>query len=782
MKWSFKQFSEEYSLDIERKIADGDSNRSSNNPILFVFIGDKVKEGSNIINNNIIKKWDNGKDVVYLNILSENVKDEEDNIFNFMLPCNIDDNKKLRKSIKEKLYNDKELLFSLNKKLSEVRDRILKGGKSFNSFENISVSIILRADDPMNIILPEISILIKEKMMEAFKLCLIDLYILLNEKSESDEFFNSAVSYSIFREIEYIQNDNFDFCEKIDVYGAQREINVTFKGPIFYMTYILSDKNEKGIIAENSIEHNYEIISFITLLKNRNFNNENYSDMENQYYDNTRFKVNINFDNSKNVYATAGLAKVKRPNNVIAIVTTKLVLDNIVEKMNSFSTRSEDFIVNLLKLDENYLENKIQDLIPKEIILNDMMSIMSKNSSFVAKNLTRLTYREIEDNLYDEGLKLFFYDNFEKKIIARYNKEKSYKEMINLINNEIVDNKDLGIFCAYNWTLENGIIRIYLKKQVNFYEGCIKDIEKEIENIYEMLPPSNGFNLKKLFSKNEDVECAKKGLFNSIYGRKLEIAKIRMKIRILKDYDNAICEMNTKVSNKIAVIGELQKNLNIYINELIKNQDEYTTQNIEEYYSDCVYKIMNKLEEINGEKFYFEDGKIGNINVLLSNGQEDLFNALSVFCNKYILSCEEFSKSFEEEFNERANINITHWNNKILSKDELYKNLYSILDENSSLKIYIMNYDVKSYAEKYFFGDYSSDFIKYAFEFDRKSRNYKIGYVHEKRTSGIEKLNLMGGFLAKDLIYLKHAKKLYDFCLENGYELHGIDLKTLPEL
>lgn len=54
--------------------------------------------------------------------------------------------------------------------------------------------------------------------------------------------------------------------------------------------------------------------------------------------------------------------------------------------------------------------------------------------------------------------------------------------------------------------------------------------------------------------------------------------------------------------------------------------------------------------------------------------------------------------------------------------------------------------------------------------------------MHEKRSSGVEKLNLMGGFHLEDLMYYRNGKAYYETYVQNGYEFHGVDPGQLPEL
>jgi hypothetical protein len=144
---------------------------------------------------------------------------------------------------------------------------------------------------------------------------------------------------------------------------------------------------------------------------------------------------------------------------------------------------------------------------------------------------------------------------------------------------------------------------------------------------------------------------------------------------------------------------------------------------------------------------------------------------------------EQFEKPFEQELHQRASVSVEYGNNKILTKEEIYKKLYSILEDNACENIYLMDINIrKNHEEKYFFGDYTSEFIQYAFRLDKDFRTYRLGCVHEKRTSGIEKLNLMGGFNIEDVMYGKNCMKYYKVFIEEGFELHGKDKEKLPEI
>lgn len=771
-------FANTYALNMDKKIFSKDAQRNSQSPMLFVFIGDSLNEASSFINN-IKDRWDNGEGIIFINISTVDIEDYS-NVFNVQIPCEHKDKNILRSSIRDRFYSDKKLLQELNEKLTMVRDRMLRCGELFNSFENLSISVVTMADDPLNIILPEVSILAKKRMMEVFKSSLMDLYILIKEQNVEDEFYSKAFAVSFFREVEYIQKKDFTFNEKIAIYGEERELPVEEKGPLFYLTYLLEEKNEKGLIPKRSMENNYEIISYISLLKNIGIEGETYSDIENQYYDNGRFKANISSTSQekvRNIYSTGGLSKVKRPNGAIASTVIRAFYDNVLNKMISFSKKDKNFIGKILKIDEDSLDLMGEGLIPQTVSVNDMMSIMASNRK---SELYRLTVREAEESLYGRRCEEFFNQNFIQRAENSLSNLKLENKVRDSIYKDIINNPILGVYCSWLWTLEEGEGIKYIREYENSIQKNIEHLNNQIEDMYENRA-LEGFNIKSIFFKDEKTKEVKNSIF-AVYEKKAEVLKLKMMKEVLKNYEEVLCKINEEVYIYIKDLNEVKNIVKDNEDEIIKSQDEYTGQNINAYYENLVNSIITEMENSQGEGFYFNDKYIGNICEILKEGKDALLQKLIQFCSKYILSNEEFYKAFEEEFNKRANVDVVDSNNSVLSKEELYRKLFNILEDNSAVKAYIMNYDVRAYEEKYFFGDYESSFIKYAFHFDRNTRNYKIGYIHEKRASGIEKLSLMGGFTAKDVVYIKNAFECYKYCLEKGYKLHGIDEDKLPDI
>lgn len=144
-------------------------------------------------------------------------------------------------------------------------------------------------------------------------------------------------------------------------------------------------------------------------------------------------------------------------------------------------------------------------------------------------------------------------------------------------------------------------------------------------------------------------------------------------------------------------------------------------------------------------------------------------------CQREILTQAEFNHNFEEELLARANVLTRYDNREILSKEDLFKKLYLRLEESSSVHIEVFHYTHSNrYEEKYYFGDFYSQFMRFAIEKEHEMRLWKVGCVHEKKLSGIEKLTLMGGFKLTDLMYYRNGEKYYKAYCENGFEFHVI--------
>jgi hypothetical protein len=280
-----------------------------------------------------------------------------DDIFKLRIEFNEKNNKKLRRSLYQEFYNNNGLLTELNQKVRQIKGTLFQYGSMYSCFEKINIAVITRSDDPMNILIPEITLLFKSMLAEDFKIISIDLYTLFSEKGDDDSFgYSSAVSAAFFREIESFQKTDYRFEAPLEVLNEGIKLPVTNnKRPIFDLVYLLSDRNEDGIIVQNSMVRNYQIIAYIVLLKNKNIDTEN--EPENGVYNNEQFRQGISGDMTRQVYATAGLSKLRRPNNAIALTVLYHYNRLYIQKLKKNIELDKDQILKLLHIDELSLLN-----------------------------------------------------------------------------------------------------------------------------------------------------------------------------------------------------------------------------------------------------------------------------------------------------------------------------------------------------------------------------------------------------------------------------------------
>jgi hypothetical protein len=147
----------------------------------------------------------------------------------------------------------------------------------------------------------------------------VDLYGLLNEKQDDDNFaFSTSLGISFLHELDTYQQDEYTFEGDLQLTEDGFKMPVSHSAaPLFDLVYLLSDKNENGIISSDVEKQNYEIISNLNLLKNRKLITEYHEKMDS--YNHQEFKRNIRGSSNEPVYASAGFAKVRRPNKPIAL-------------------------------------------------------------------------------------------------------------------------------------------------------------------------------------------------------------------------------------------------------------------------------------------------------------------------------------------------------------------------------------------------------------------------------------------------------------------------------
>lgn len=744
----FNTFIKQYTDEIEAEAHKQRKLRRLRNPVIFVFIGDKTIEASKKIYAEVYREWDNCEGVLFLNVFSsENLISE--NMFNYNVDYDSSQIANSRQAVKETFYNSEEKLIELNKLIICMKNKLREYGKIFSSFRKANIAVVTRADDPLNVLVEEITLLLKVKLCHIFNINTADLYTLLLEKNEEqDEFYSGALSVSFFKEMEYFQSRKYNFNEKIEVFDKKRKLPVKWDKPLFELVYVLSDTNLNGVIKPKSLEENYNIICYINLIKNREVNIETQFDIKNNIYDDVRFKRNISDEAEDISLASAGLAVIKKPYGAAAMIVLSCMLDDLSEAMKRIEYGNVQDVMEKLNIDDKSLNEKIEGTILQYKTVEDMYEI----KTICQRDLKGLKLNEAEKVLYGEACDNFFTENFSIPLEMQI-KNTAADEILEQGLDKMLYEPKKGLYYCLFWTGEKGLEKQALEI-AGKYANVIKKLQEQVEKLYQ-IRIKDSFSIKDIINRNGYIDDIRQQLFNEVYERKKLVLEFKYKKELLEAYAEALKKYNKIYSEKADRLNALKSELKEYTLKLANEQDNYMDQNIEEYYTALAYKRIAALNEKYGDKFYFREDFLGNPAKLMRNGIDALMQKLQQICLKYVLLDKEFQMTFEEALRERKNL-------KGLSKENIYKKLCRVLDENAVPKSLIYDYNVKTYEEKYFFGDYSSDFIKYAYSFDKEWRNYLTGYIHEKKAAGIEKLSLFGGFKLKDLVYYKNSLKYYE--------------------
>lgn len=691
--------------------------------------------------------------------------------------------KSLRRDLYKSFYENERHLFELNRTLRKVSHNIADFGRMYSSFDRIHLTFIMRVDDPLNVFLPEISLLTQSIFSQSFKSVQMDLYGLISEKEVEAFGYSHSVGVAFLRELEYMQQNDYTFSANLHVTEDGISIPVTHApSPLFELVYLLSDKNERGISSFDEMQDNYEIICHVNLLKNRKLKDVQHQS-SNRNYNNMSFKSNIKSNSGREGFVSAGFSKVKRPNQSIALTVLYHFYRQMVTRMKMGVQLTNKEKLAFFGIDSQAISNRVKATMPDESKLEEMTGIMMHQTSF--HSLKRMSLREAEYELYGEGCEAYFRDNYVKEIQARLEHVQTGEELSQAVKKQILDRQQIGFFQVAEWSDDagqSGSVMEDLRGTIRNTTNELESAKAELEQCYQGIVEEQSFSRLPLMDKH-NLRSFIRFFLDTIYRRKLYILQLETELKLHQRVEAELGRMHKHYKQQVDQMERLEGTLRAAALESIRTADDYIGQNIMEYYEVVTEDVVREIEAKRGTSVFFEDRYLGSVTQLLDAGLDQLVAKLIHICRNHILTAEPFAQTFEEELLRRANVTIDYSNTQVLSKDELFKKLYRTLEDHAAINVRLLDYTQEHrYEEKYFFGDSESEFIRYSLDADDTSRIYKLGYVHEQRSSGVEKLNLMGGFHIEDLMYYRNGKMYYETYLENGYEFHGLDPNLLPEL
>lgn len=783
------RFAVDYSA-AEQKLSGLEDDQSSiHYPTVFLYIGDEAGQAIEPMIRSNELKWDNNAGVMYVHVASRANNDgvvspQVVRVALDDLTKSRGDNRTGRKDLGQAFHGEGDHLVDLNRALRGVSDKIADYGRLYASFDRLHLAVITRVDDAMNILVPDISLLAHSIFMQLFKSVQMDLYVLINEREQSETFgYAGAAGISFLRELEGMQRPDFSYSARLQVTGDGLSIPVVHKSsPLFDLVYVLSDRNEKGITTLNGMQDNYEIICHILLLKNRKRKDTGVQSNDGSY-NNSSFKNSLMTESGRLGYVSAGLSKVKRPNYSIALTVLYHFCRGIVLRLKNTPELSEKEKLAFFGLDSASMEARVSDIVPGDDKIGDMMGLLTSGIRY--DQLKRMSLREAESALFGDGCSTFFRTHFMHPAEERLSLIRSSDELRHAISRNNEGRPEIGFYGLAEWTdekNESGSVQEAVRLRMRDLVMEIDLARVELERSRDLRVEDLKFQRLPLLDK-QNLRSFLRAFFDTVYRMHWHILHLETELTLYRRFANELEKLHEPYRLRVQRMNALETELKSTALESIRMADDYIGQNIFDYYERVTDELMKELEDKRGEKIFFEERYLGNVSELLDHGNDKLAERLMEVCRKHLLTAEPFAQTFEEELLHRANVSIAYSNRKALSRDELFNRLYRTLEDNASINIRLLDYTHEHrYEEKYMFGDGQSEFIRYALGVDETSRIYKLGCVHEKRSSGVEKLNLMGGFHLEDLMYYRNGKVYYETYLQNGYEFHALDSAELPDL
>lgn len=788
MKQLLDQFATEYSAAEDKLTGKGDDQSSIHYPTVYLFIGDKSADAIAPMMRINERKWDNSAGVMYVHIASSCSQEEKEGSklsrLSLSLPRDQRESKTYRQELCRHFYENERSLYELNRILRQVSLNIADYGRLYASFDRIHVSVITRVDDPLNVFIPEISLLAQSIFSQSFKSVQMDLYALIYEREQVEAFgYSSSLGVAFLRELELMQSPNYSFSAELQVTEDGISIPVTHtRAPLFDLVYILSDKDERGITSSTGMQDNYEIISHISLLKNRKPKDEAY-DLNVGGYNNTSFKNNMMTESGRQGYVSAGFSRVKRPNQSIALAVLYHFFRRLNEQMKGELDWSVREKLAMFGAEPHEIETSVHIAVPEQERIHDMAGMMTHPVSF--SNLKRMTLQEAEEALFGEGCRMYFQDNIVRPAEEAVKRMDIHAQIQNALTHRLAAHPEVGFYHLYAYTDEhndaNSIMK-ELRAMMRELSSEIEDTRLAIEELYFTRVEDFSFQ-RVLFRDKQSVRNFIRAFFDKVYALKWKQVRLQIELKLIQRYEVELLGFHHHFKRQVMDMKKLEDTLRETALDSIAAADDYIGQNIMEYYERVTTEVMEELQSKRGAGVFFEERYVGNVTKLLNDGVDPLLKRLIQVCRTEILTAAPFHLTFEEELLQRSNVTVEYHNRQVVSKDELFKMLYRRLEEHAGIHIRLLDYTHEHrYEEKYFFGDYTSEFVRYALEADESSRIYKLGCVHEKRSSGVEKLNMMGGFHLEDLMFYRNGKVYYEHYVQNGYVFHGMKEEELPVL
>ncbi|CAM4107032.1 transcription initiation factor TFIID [Saccharibacillus endophyticus] len=853
-----EQFAAAYAAREEELPGFAEGRSGLHYPAAFLFIGDRAAEAAVSLTELNARKYDNAAGIAYFHVatngLSEDALDRHPQAVRFRWDAfgsrSTEENTLRRDTHRAFVHSQADHLYELNRDLRRSSRMLSESGRLFASFDRLHLSVVVHADDVMNVLTPEISLLAGAVFGQSFKSVQTDLYVLVSDQEQSDSFgYSSSVGVSFLRELDLMQRPEYAFSAPLQVTENRLKIDVNHApSPLFDLVYILSDKNERGIAAPGGLRGAYEIICHAHLLKNRRRDAGTAASIAGTadeqpleglktgagQYNNSAFKSGLSGESGRRGLASGGFARVTRPDRSIALAVLYQFARGLNRRMRDIPDTPAAEQLAKLELDRVHMRGRAERLAPDEGKLEDMNGIMSSSVSY--SSIRRMSLAEAEETLFGKAAESFFRGNFEGEAQRYLGEADIGRGLREYASRAAAEDARHGLYRIAAWSDPSESAQAAPSALLERMREAMLERDgarEELDALYGGIVEDQPFK-KALLRDSQNVRNFVRYFFEQVYGLKLRILRLDMEIEMYRRYEDALVELHSQYKATIRRVEQLEERLRRAAEYSARSADDYIGQNLMPYYERVVDAVMRDAEDRRGRDYYFEERRLGDLAALVSERPEDaygtgggsagsgsgsggapgasglpapsygrgilsgiseaglsamhagerrLLQRLQELCVREILGAEPLAQTYEQELLRRANVAVEYENRETMTKEDLFRILYRKLEERASITLRLFDYTQEHrHEEKYFFGDGNGEFMRYALNEEETSRIYRVGYVHERRSDGVEKLNLMGGFHIEDLMYYRNGRVYYDAYVKAGYLFHAIDAGSLPEI
>ncbi|MEK8129923.1 hypothetical protein WMW72_18635 [Paenibacillus filicis] len=780
MKERLAAFADAYVQRMDSADPGAEERRGLHHPLVVLVVGDRSKAALERLYELNRMQWTHPDGVMYIYIGSgepEGAAGSETFCWQPPGAGERENKSSARSLLPQALMDNGDKLQELNLLLRRMVGRIGEKGRLYGSLMQVHVAVVTRADDPANALLPELTVLMKSVLGESFRSVSADLFTLLREKqSQSDYAYDAALGVAFLQELDRMQHRTFRFEAGLQLTHDGLRLPVSHgPSPLFDTAYVLGDKDERGLFAEDDTAVCSRIVCRLSFLRCRqNADGE----IRLNPYNHQLFRQNMMPPGAAEAYyASAGLAEVTRPDRAIAL-TVLLALHRRMMRLlqdNGGDTGQRE-LLETLGLDPGQIDVLVQGVTERyPDPVEEMQGLLYEPLS--PGELRRKTLRQAENALFGSNARDFF-ERQRERLKEGLSAGGPAERLRQAIWQRLVEDPRYGLWAVYRWTspderygLTSAVREWRLENDRRLAAG-----RDELEALYEEsadgLPAARGGMFGLFGGGKSGLKGTVSALLDRIYGWKRELLVLELKRELLLRYEHMLEELNSRLKRYIDRLTTIDKRLQDACRLRILEASGEMGRNVEDYYTQVVDRIAAELESRWGARFEFGERRIGSVAALLEQGDDAYINRLIQIAEQDWFAHPLFHQPFEQELLERANVTVSYDNRQALTKEELYRDLSAALDQESAVRADVYRFTHRHrHEESYLFGDAHSELVKYALEAAEQTDS-KAGCVHEGPSSGVEKLRLMGGFRRDDLMAYRNGQRFYDTYAASGYTFH----------